>query len=196
VADSLYGELLKVWIELYGAESSKAGFAYLTLGQSARALKELDRSEKNLLMALELIGKELGEENSYYGTTLWSLGALNKERKQYDAARERFLAALKNREKAFGPDHRQTAAALYALADIEYIEQDFELAKSYADRSLAIENSVFGESEHHYSREAPILVMRSNTHLRSKSSDLFRISCLLSVRCYWLLRTSSKTLGL
>lgn len=114
---------------------------YRTLGNLAgvyRDIGDFERAEPLLRRALELARRRLGPNHPHVAGFSFNLGVCLADRGAYGQSTPFLEEALAVREQVLGPDHPDVAATLMALVGNRIEQGQPALARSLAERALAI----------------------------------------------------------
>ncbi|NOS94417.1 MAG: CHAT domain-containing protein [Cyclobacteriaceae bacterium] len=181
-AEPLYKQSLKIRKENLGEDNPSYALSLSNLAQLYSSMERYEEAESLHKQALKIFAEKQGETHPNCAMSLNHLGKLYISMGRYVEAERLLHQALKIYQEKLGADHPNYASTLFGIAKLyQRMDTLAEVALSYYEKSIAINEKVYGSSHPKTST-----MKSSKAKFHYKQGDLTASLSLLEARLDFL----------
>jgi len=148
VAESLNRRALALDRQLFGNSHPAVGFELAELASAEATLGRVPEAEKMYRETVAIYTAWYGRDNPATAQYTNILARILAQEGKYVEAAPMLQEVLPILEQAFGKSHLYVALALDSMGTLELMRGDLAAAQGHAERAVAIDKALFGDSNH------------------------------------------------
>lgn len=148
VAESLNRRALALDRQLFGNSHPTVAFELSEIASSEATLGRFQEAETLYREAVAIDTAWYGRNNPKTAQSTNLLAMMLTQERKYAEAAPLLQEVLPILEQAFGKDHLYVALALDSMGTVEMMRGDLAAAQAHAERAVAIDKALFGDSNH------------------------------------------------